>query len=55
MMAEAAKVKAPVVGYRGSAPLLTDLDDGHVPVAIDTQVGLLAQHEGGRSCAKVEI
>ncbi len=48
MMAEAAKVKAPVVGYRGSAPLLTDLVGGHVPVAIDALDSLLAQHEGGR-------
>jgi tripartite-type tricarboxylate transporter receptor subunit TctC len=48
MMSEAAKIKAPVVGYRGSAPLLTDLVGGHVPVAIDALDSLLAQHEGGK-------
>jgi tripartite-type tricarboxylate transporter receptor subunit TctC len=45
MLAQSAGVKAPVVGYRGSAPLVTDLVGGHVPVAIDALDGLLAMHE----------
>lgn len=48
MMADAAKVKVPVVGYRGSAPLATDLAGGHVPVAVDTLDSLLTQHEAGK-------
>jgi tripartite-type tricarboxylate transporter receptor subunit TctC len=45
MLAQAAGVKAPVVGYRGSAPLVTDLVGGHVPVAIDALDSLLPMHE----------
>ena len=33
MVGDAAKVRAEVVGYRGSAPLLNDLLGGQVPVA----------------------
>jgi len=43
-----AKVKPQVIGYRGSAPLLTDLIGGQIPVAIDTLDTLLPQHEGGK-------
>jgi tripartite-type tricarboxylate transporter receptor subunit TctC len=45
MLAKAAGVQAPVVGYRGSAPLVTDLVGGHVPVAIDALDSLLPMHE----------
>jgi tripartite-type tricarboxylate transporter receptor subunit TctC len=45
MLAQTAGVKAPVVGYRGSAPLVTDLVGGHVPVAIDALDSLLPMHE----------
>jgi tripartite-type tricarboxylate transporter receptor subunit TctC len=48
MVAQAAGVPSNVVGYRGSAPLLTDLIGGHLPVAIDSLDTLLPQHEGGK-------
>jgi tripartite-type tricarboxylate transporter receptor subunit TctC len=41
-------VPAQVVGYKGSAPLSTDLIGGHVPVAVDTLDTLLPLHEGGK-------
>jgi len=48
MLAEAAEVKAEVIGYRGSSPLITDLIGGQVPVAVDTLDTLLPQHEAGK-------
>ena len=48
MLAERAGVKAQVVGYRGSAPLVTDLIGGQVPVSIDTLETVLPQHEAGK-------
>ena len=48
MLADAAKVKPQVIGYRGSAPLLNDLLGGQVPVAVDTLDTLLPQHAGGK-------
>lgn len=48
MTGEKAGVKAQVVGYRGSAPLLNDLLGGQVPVAFDTFETLLPQHEGSK-------
>jgi len=48
MLAEKAGVKAQVVGYRGSAPLITDLVGGQVPVSIDTLETVLPQHESGK-------
>ncbi|CAB5698472.1 Argininosuccinate lyase [Delftia tsuruhatensis] len=48
MLGQAAKVQAEVVGYKGSAPLLTDLVGGQVPLAIDTFDVLLPQHEAGK-------
>jgi tripartite-type tricarboxylate transporter receptor subunit TctC len=48
MCGEKAGVKAQVVGYRGSAPLLTDLVGGQVPVAFDTFDTVLPQHEAGK-------
>ena len=48
MVGDAAKVRAEVVGYRGSAPLLNDLLGGQVPVAFDTFDTLLPQHEAGK-------
>ena len=41
-------VKGEVVGYRGSAPLITDLIGGTVPVGIDTLDVLGRQHQGQR-------
>jgi tripartite-type tricarboxylate transporter receptor subunit TctC len=48
MLAERAKVKAQVIGYRGSAPLISDLIGGQVPVSVDTFETVLPQHEGGK-------
>ncbi len=48
MLTEQANTKAEVIGYKGSAPLSTDLIGGHVPVAIDAFETLLPQHEAGK-------
>jgi len=48
MTGDKAQVQAQVVGYRGSAPLISDLIGGQVPVAFDTFDTLLPQHEGGK-------
>ena len=48
MTAEKARVQAQVVGYRGSAPLMTDLMGGQVAVAFDTLDTVLPQHEAGK-------
>jgi tripartite-type tricarboxylate transporter receptor subunit TctC len=48
MMGDKAKVDAQVVGYRGSAPLLTDLVGGQVAVGVDTFDTVLPQHEAGK-------
>lgn len=48
MMADAAKAKVEVIGYKGSAPLSTDVIGGHIPVAIDAFESLVTQHEGGK-------
>ena len=48
MTGEKAQIQAQVVGYRGSAPLISDLIGGQVPVAFDTLDTLLPQHEGGK-------
>lgn len=48
MLGQAAQADAQVVGYKGSAPLSTDLIGGHVPVAVDTLDTLLPLHEGGK-------
>jgi tripartite-type tricarboxylate transporter receptor subunit TctC len=48
MLADKAGVKAQVVGYRGSAPLVTDLIGGQVPVSIDTLETVLPHHEAGK-------
>ena len=46
--ADKAGVQAQVMGDRGSAPLLTDLIGGQVPVAFDTLDTLLPQFEAGK-------
>lgn len=48
MLGEKAGVQPQVVGYRGSAPLVTDLIGGQVPVSIDTLDTVLPQHEAGK-------
>jgi tripartite-type tricarboxylate transporter receptor subunit TctC len=48
MLTEQAQAKAEVIGYKGSAPLSTDLIGGHLPVAIDAYETLLPLHEAGK-------
>src|SRR6478735_1307034 len=48
MTGDKAGVKAQVIGYRGSGPLLADLLGGQVPVAFDTLDGLIPQAEAGK-------
>lgn len=48
MLADQIGVDGQIIGYRGSAPVLTDLIGGTVPVAIDTLDMLTSQHEGKR-------
>ncbi|MDB5826853.1 MAG: uncharacterized protein JWQ73_1073 [Variovorax sp.] len=36
MLGDKMKITMPVIGYRGSAPLMNDLMGGHVPIAFDT-------------------
>ncbi|MES2383804.1 MAG: tripartite tricarboxylate transporter substrate-binding protein [Pseudomonadota bacterium] len=48
MLSYMAQVNIEVVGYRGSAPLITDLIGGQIPLAFDTLDSLLPQHEGGK-------
>ena len=48
MLGKQAQVTAEAVGYKGSAPLLTDLMGGQIPVAVDTLDVLLPQHEAGK-------
>jgi tripartite-type tricarboxylate transporter receptor subunit TctC len=48
MLAEQAKVSPQIIGYKGSAPLQTDLIGGQVPVAIDTLDSLYALHQAGK-------
>lgn len=48
MTGEKAGVSTQVIGYRGSAPLISDLLGGQIPVAVDTFDSLLPQHEAGK-------
>ncbi len=48
MIGERAGLKADVVGYKGSAPLATDLIGGQIPVAVDTLDSLMPLHDGGK-------
>lgn len=48
MLGERAGVKGEVVGYKGSAPLSTDLLGGQVPVGVDTLDAVLALHQSGK-------
>ncbi|WP_076999247.1 Bug family tripartite tricarboxylate transporter substrate binding protein [Variovorax sp. KK3] len=48
MVGEKAKVQTQVVGYRGSAPLMTDLIGGQVPIAVDTLDVVIPQHQAGK-------
>ena len=48
MLAEQIDVEAQIIGYRGSAPVMTDLIGGTLGIAIDTLDVLLRQHKGDR-------
>ncbi|OUM01278.1 Bug family tripartite tricarboxylate transporter substrate binding protein [Variovorax sp. JS1663] len=48
MVGEKAKVQTQVIGYRGSAPLLTDLIGGQVPIAVDTLDVVIPQYQAGK-------
>ena len=48
MLADRAGVKAEVVGYKGSAPLATELVGGQIPVAVDTLDSVLPLHLAGK-------
>ncbi len=48
MVNKATATQTPVIGYKGSAPLNTDLMGGHVPVSIDTLDSLLPFHQAGK-------
>ncbi len=48
MLAEQLGLTLPVVGYRGSGPLLDDLIGGHVPLAIDALDALEPLHKEGK-------
>lgn len=48
MIGEAVKLSPQIVGYRGSAPLATDLIGGVLPVAIDTFDSLHPLHAAGK-------
>ncbi len=48
MVNKATNTNSPVIGYKGSAPLNTDLMGGHVPVAIDTVDTMLPLHIAGK-------
>lgn len=48
MLGELTGLQPQIVGYRGSAPLATDLIGGSLPVGIDTLDALLPQHAAGK-------
>jgi len=48
MIGESIGVTPQIVGYRGSAPSITDLMAGTIPVAVDTLDALLPHQSGGR-------
>jgi tripartite-type tricarboxylate transporter receptor subunit TctC len=48
MLSYMAQVKIEVIGYRGAAPLLTDLIGGQIPMAFATIDALLPLHEQGK-------
>ncbi|GAA5236374.1 ABC transporter substrate-binding protein [Verticiella sediminum] len=48
MLGEALQAQPEIIGYRGSAPLLTELLGGHIGYAIDTYDTLEPQHAAGK-------
>ncbi len=48
MLANSLGAETEVIGYRGSAPLVTDLIGGQIPLAVDTLDSQVPQHHAGR-------
>ncbi|MGB3290730.1 MAG: tripartite tricarboxylate transporter substrate-binding protein [Burkholderiaceae bacterium] len=48
MLSKQIGTEGQIIGYRGSAPVITDLIGGAVPVAIDTLDALTRHHQGKR-------
>ena len=48
MLGDKAGVRTEVIGYRGSAPLATDLIGGQLPIVIDTLDSLMPLHDSGK-------
>ncbi|MDM0055851.1 tripartite tricarboxylate transporter substrate-binding protein [Variovorax fucosicus] len=48
MLGDKMKLSMPVVGYKGSAPLMNDLMGGHVPIAFDSLDALEPLAKGGK-------
>lgn len=48
MIGESVGVKPQIIGYRGSAPSITDLMAGTIPVAVNTLDALLPHEPGGK-------
>ena len=48
MLGQAAGIRTEVVGYRGSASLISDLVGGHLPMAVDSLDTVVAQHDAGK-------
>lgn len=46
--AKAAGIELPVIPYKGSPPMVTDLVGGQVPAAISLMDGMMAHHNAGR-------
>lgn len=47
-LAKAAGIELPIVAYKGTPPMVTDLAGGHLPAAISLMDGLMANHRSGR-------
>jgi len=47
-LAKTAGIELPVVPYKGSPPMVTDLLGGHVPSAISLMDGMMAYHRAGK-------
>ncbi|WP_408647890.1 Bug family tripartite tricarboxylate transporter substrate binding protein [Xenophilus arseniciresistens] len=48
MLGQSAKVRAEVIGYKGSATVITDLIGGQVPIAVDTFDAQLPHYQAGK-------
>ena len=48
MLGDKARVRTEVIGYKGSAPAITELIGGQLPMAVDTFDVLVPQHQAGK-------